>query len=960
MRRILGLALGLLLVLAPAAIAQVDTGTIYGTVTDESGAILPGASVTLSGEFGTRSTVADRLGQFRFLNVDHGRHSLTVTMPGFAGITRDVRVSVGVSVAIDVQLEVAAVEEVLTVTAETPVIDAKEFGTSVNIRKDELEKIPTSRDPWALMRTIPGILVDRVNVAGSESGQQSYFSAKGADDKDTVWTMDGITITDEVSMSSPSYFTYDSFDEINFQTGAQDISIFSGGAGINLVTKRGTNTFHGSAAGYFTHDDLQWGNVAGTPLEGDARLQGNDKADHTEQINDLSFDIGGPIVKDTLWFYGSFGRNDVRIRRLNQTRDKTVLKNFTGKLNWQAGANDMVSLFWFNGMKVKEGRKSTGIEESDEHLWNQGNSKKWGPEGLSKVEWNHVFSPELLLNVKGAYYNTGFILTPRGGLTGREVFDNVNQIATGPSYEVAYNRPQYTGEVEGSYFKAGWGGNHELKFGAAFRRNGHEALRTQPGDKVRVIFNTTGTDAARFYRDGNTFARSDRWSIWLGDTFVKDRATVNVGVRFDRVTGRSLPATSTANPAIPGVMPDLDYSGTSGNNIEWNNLQPRVGLTYALDESRRTLLRASYSRYAGLLSAGDPAWDNPVATAFLEYGWTDTNGDRDVQLREVDFTDLIFANNVDPGNPTAASSPNLIDPDFKANTDDEFVVGLEREVVADLAVSAAYTFRKSHDLLSSWLWSGYGWYPWLGSNGQLIPSSQFLAESPVTEAGYTATTYLPSVGAEDSYTGGALLMNRDDYSRTYNGAELALTKRLSNRWMGRVALTWANWVENVGPGAIQNPTRHDFDPLDDGGQVVVQGGGSGKINYRNAKWQLNVNGMYQVGMGFEVAANLFARQGYPNPVYLGLQSGFDGFLNVLPDNFKIDDRRHPDLWLLDLRLAKTFKVGEGNVILSAELFNVFNDNVTFDITGDATSAAFGRINEILAPRIARFGARFTF
>jgi hypothetical protein len=952
-----GWTLALVLALSPAAFAQVARGNIYGTVTDESGALLPGASVTLSGELGTRTTTSGGAGEFRFLNVDHGTHSITATLTGFAGVSREVLVQVGSNVEIDFSLKIATVQETVTVTAESPVIDGKKLGTATNIAKDELLLIPSSRDPWALMRTVPGILVDRVNIAGSESGQQSSFLAKGSDPKDQVWTLDGIVVTDEVSWSSPSYWSYDTFDEVNFTTGGADVTLPAGGVGINLATKRGTNSFHGGVNAFYTSDDLQWSNIP-DELVDDPRLQGNDKADHTDEITDVSFDIGGPILKDKLWFYGSYGRNDIQIRRLTQTSDKTLLQNYTAKLNWQVGPNDMISAFWFNGVKSKAGR-ATGLQPEEEagHLWDQGGAYQEGrPGGLSKLEWNHVFSNRFVLNTKAAYYNTGFGLAPIGGLDTREVDDRVNQIARGSANDWTFLRPQYTGNIDANYFV----GDHELKFGAGFRRNGTESIRTQPADKVRVIFNTTGADAARFYRDAVTNARTDRLSFYLADTFTKDRLTVNASLRFDRQTATSLATSSTENPAIPNIMPSLDYAGSDGNVAEWNNLNPRIAVNYALGEDRRTILRASYSRYAGTLPVTTGNWNNPVATSILQYDWADANGDNDVQLAEVDFNSLQFASNIDPNNPTSASSPNQIDPDLKANIDNEIVFGIDHELLPDLAVSAAYTWRRSTDLTATQLWSGTYWYNWIGPNGAYT-ASDFVAQDSVTLNGYTATSYLPTDEASAGFTGGILLNNRDDLSRTFNGVELSLVKRLSHKWMARAAFSFNNWKENVGPGAIANPTRHDWDPLDDGGQVVFRSSGSGKIFYTNAKWQFNANALYQLPADFEISGNIFGRQGYPNPTYLTLSSGFDGFLRVLPDGFKIDQDRFDRLWNLDLRLAKNFRLGETvRLSLAAEMFNVFNSNAELKRNRDASSSVFNRLDEILAPRIVRFGARLSF
>jgi hypothetical protein len=315
---------------------------------------------------------------------------------------------------------------------------------------------------------------------------------------------------------------------------------------------------------------------------------------------------------------------------------------------------------------------------------------------------------------------------------------------------------------------------------------------------------------------------------------------------------------------------------------------------------------------------------------------------------------------VDFTSPTSASSPNLIDPNYKSNRDNEIVAGIDHELRPNLALSAAYTWRKSTRLTSTQLWSGTYWYNWVGSDGRPFTARDYVAQAPVTARGYTATTYLPSAAAEASATGGALLNNRPDDSRTYNGVELSLVKRLSNRWMARAGFGYNNWIEHIGPAAINNPTRNDYDPLDDGGQVVRRAAGSGKIFYVNAKWQFNANALVQLGRGFDFSLNVFGRQGYPNPVYLTLESGFDGALRVLPDGMKIDAQRFPNLWDVDARLAKTLKLAGANVVLSIEGFNVLNSNTELKRLNQANSSAFGRLDEILAPRIFRVGARVRF
>src|SRR5438552_13028122 len=340
MKRLIGLVLALLIAAVPGLWAQASTGNIYGTVTDASGAVLPGASITISGvNIGARTTQSGANGDFRFLNLDPGTYKLAVSMTGFGTVNRDVIVTTGQSVDLTFAMKVAGVAESVTVTAETPIVDVKRVGTATTLTKEELAQVPQSRDPWAVLKTVPGVLVDRVNVAGNESGQQSGFVSKGSLPSDTQWNLDGVVITDVNSNgASSSYYDFDAFEEINVTTGGGDLKVATGGIGINFVTKRGTNAFHGSARGFLANHKLQSNN---TPAEVKAFQP---LGPHTDQIFDWGGDLGGPILKDKLWFWGSYGKNDIRIARFTQTKDKTLLKNWNAKLNWAASTSSSSAL----------------------------------------------------------------------------------------------------------------------------------------------------------------------------------------------------------------------------------------------------------------------------------------------------------------------------------------------------------------------------------------------------------------------------------------------------------------------------------------------------------------------------------------------------------------------------------------------------------------------------------------
>jgi hypothetical protein len=345
------LSLILVLALAPVASAQVARGNIYGKAVDVSGGLLPGVTVTLSGEFGTRTTTTTEAGEFRFLNVDQGRHIITLDIPasrpcgGKSPCSPPER-------GPHLELQVATVEETVTVTAETPWSTPRR-----SARPRSSRTTSSARSPARVTPGPPAHRPRRDRRPREHRRQQAASSrlhAKGADQKDSVWSIDGVVITDMAALgSSPGYYSTTRSARSTSRQVAQR-GHRHGGLGINMVTKRGTSQFRGGVGGFFTHDDLSGATSRRAGRR--PRLKGSDKADHTQQIADWSAELGGPIVKDKLWFYGSYGSNDIRVINLNQQMDKSVLTNWSAKLNWQAGPNDMVSAFWFLSEKEKIGR----------------------------------------------------------------------------------------------------------------------------------------------------------------------------------------------------------------------------------------------------------------------------------------------------------------------------------------------------------------------------------------------------------------------------------------------------------------------------------------------------------------------------------------------------------------------------------------------------------------------------
>src|SRR5438132_8799766 len=232
---------------AVSAFAQFQTGNIYGKVQAKDGSVLPGVTVTLTGIAAPQTTVTDALGNFRFISLSPGTYTLRAELAGYGTATRTgIGVRVGANADVTMTLN-PSVSESITVTAEAPLLDVRKAGTGVNVSKVELEKIPSSRDPWTILESSPGVQVDRINVGGSQSGQQSVYVGKGTTSDQNTWNVDGVNITDMgATGSSPTYYDFDAFEEMQVTTSGTDPRVQTPGVQLNMVTKRGTNDLKGS------------------------------------------------------------------------------------------------------------------------------------------------------------------------------------------------------------------------------------------------------------------------------------------------------------------------------------------------------------------------------------------------------------------------------------------------------------------------------------------------------------------------------------------------------------------------------------------------------------------------------------------------------------------------------------------------------------------------------------------
>jgi hypothetical protein len=965
-------------VMTSALHAQALYGNIYGRVTDDSGAVLPGVGVTLTGGGAPQSATSGSQGEFRFINLSPGTYTLKADLSGFATIERtNVQVGVGTNTEVTVQMKVASVATTITVTGEPAQIDARKQATGTNFTQAELKSIPTGRDPWVILQQTPGVLVDRVNVGGSQGGQQDNYVGKGTDPTQNAWNVDGVTITDMAATgSSPTYYDFDAFQEMQATTGGSDPSIAVPGVTLNMVTKRGTNEVHGSARVFDTPHQLESNNT-NTDFKNQQRLLGgNTKQNRIYNIQDYGVEAGGPLWTDKAWLWGSYGRNQIDLLQAAGTTDKTTLENFSGKLNIQPVESNAFTGFYFRGDKTKFGRNA-GVTRPQPSSWDQS-----GPTTVWKGEDSQVFGPNFVADVSWNYVGGGFGLSPEGGNV--DVYRNPQGIWQNSYAFYSTYRPQHQLNANlSSFFNTGSIGN-ELKFGFGYRKADLKSNTTWPGNGAIPL---EDVGLAKLTRPKNISVISKYYDGFLSDTLTASNLTVNVGVRYDNQYGNNAasvgPGLSWNNDVCdPNVAPGptnpclgtLSYGGGS-TEFKWKNWEPRIGVTYALGSQKTTLLRASYARFADQLGQGNIAFDNPINYSYLYYYLSPTyNADGSHKIQSPsDLAGFAYSYGVDVNCPTCLASPNQIDRNLKAPKTDEFTIGVDQQLLPELVAGVTYTYRKRTDII---------WTPYIGITGadfSLVNSGVPAYDWRGNFLGNSGPLYGLTNGLPADFTGGRLLTNRPGYNVRYDGLEFQATKRLSNRWMAHAGFTWTNWKQHgTGGGACQDPTNS----VAAAGQTCADGitwyGGaanSGAFSnvFINSKWNFNVNGMYQLPLNFNVSANIYGRQGYPIPYYVRESSG-DGLPARLVIVGDPNTHRNKNVFETDLRLEKVIPLFQkADLTLSFDAFNMFNSNTPLQMRNRACNGAAGpcdytttasaqanQITETQAPRVFRFGARLSF
>jgi hypothetical protein len=681
--------------------AQIRTGTLYGKISDEEGNPLPGVTMILSGSItAPLHTVTSATGLYRFLSLPPAKdYIIKAELAGFkTEIRQGIIVAVGASVELNLTMAVGKIEEEVTVVAVSPVVDSKKTSVGVNVTQDQMQSLPTARDPWVVLQMAPSIIVDRENVGGAESGQQSSYVARGASNyNNNVWSMDGIVITDPAAIgASPSYYDFDAFEEMQVIVGGADVTVQTGGVALNMITHRGSNKISLGGRFYLTDSKFQAKNQSFV----DAKILENTRAgtkyfyglNLINNNKDYGFNLGGPLVKDKAWLWGSFGVQDIKTTTVYAQPDNTLLTNYVAKLNLQIIPQNRFEAFMHVGGKEKWGRSSTAT--NPEGLYQAGRYHFGSP--IFKIQDEHSFGDTLFVSMKYAFSDAGFSMTPMTDLAFNQVtyWDDTAQRYYGNQAARYYvERPVNQINFLANYFNDNLlGASHDVKIGFEYADRAAYTESVLPGnlDVVRNYSTTTNTWDWSAPLNGTADpvpaaqrANFKRFEIWRGyytdygtralcgyfsDTISFGRFNLILGLRYDyqrpRTNAVTLEAinnnaawTTIADPAVKtkldSMLPGLDLAtvqATYDNGLDkfdpvtggpiggdpwfWGVFSPRLSMTWDVFGDGKTIAKASFATYGDFMGAAAGNWRPYGAGGWYDFWWQD-DGDNVVEFPEL-------------------------------------------------------------------------------------------------------------------------------------------------------------------------------------------------------------------------------------------------------------------------------------------------------------------------------------
>ena len=985
--------LAVIALIAPLAFAQ--DAAIRGTVVLEDGSAIPGVAVSLEGErIAKKTTVTTTEGNFRFINLFPGTYKITAILEGFKTYEQTgIELATGQNITLEITMVTGQLEETMQITGTANVIDTRSTTVQKTLSEKMIQSLPTARNTWTLLNLIPGMMVDRPDVGGAESGQQSSFYGNGVSDTDSQWNLDGADVTDMSALgAAPAYYDTNALEELQVTVGSNDITARTGGTQINMVTRSGGNDYSGSMHLYVEDDELEF-----NPNPPDDFDDTNYTPPGINSLYQYGINFGGPIVKDKLFFFGSYSIQDISKRTEAGLADDTFLKSGYFKLDAQLGNTTIYGKINLDD-KVKNGRTRFGPASHEaDSLWDQS-----GPGWAYSGGLQHIIG-NLMVNAKVSYVNGGFVLNPRGSdlnADGYEVGKDMyiqfspSLFQYGSQYLYGCDRNQLNASLDANYFLEGvLGGDHELRFGVDYldaftstyyqSPNGHWIYEYAPWT---VYYDASGAyDATGSQTPYNLLSfetpeaepyNMNRFSVYLQDTATFGKLTVNLGLRYDNEWGSMQEATFPAHydyDYLPAswqqYLGPAEQKGVDG--ATWENISPRASFTYDITGDGRNVLKFSAARYA---SAGGNTLStifSVASTRYISTLWHDVNGNRTVDwgtdtILTPDWnTYLNLLNNndlwnyfvwgpggFDPNN--FGEAPNQLDPDFSAPLTDELSLTFEKAIGEDIAVSLTGFYKRKHNLIR---------YPYVWSDGTIESNADWELGGTSPELG--VDVYKRSRG--DNI--GLYYTNFDKRYQQYIALQGIFTKRLSHGWMLNGSFTLNSWTDHWDEDEIlgtylggTNYSQQIWSQYDywNGSAVAPEAGGSGLEGvFANARWMFKLSGLVQLPLDFNFTWTFEAREGYMIDFY------DEKFQNVELRDTSISDTRGsgedhmPAYYMLNIGLEKDFKITDKVTgTFFCDVYNALNHQAI--TCQNKEPGNHDEILTIVPPGLLQFGFRVNF
>jgi hypothetical protein len=907
-----------LLMLPVRANAQGLTGTLAGSVKDANGAAVPGAAVRITSSAligGERQTTSSDRGQWRFPVLPPGTYVLTIAAPRFADY-REEAIAVGGGDTIErmVVLAVAGVAESVTVRADAE-LHQRTSGIETRFGPEFIRTVPTRRySMFSLINNTPG-----VSPTSPSSGSVNTVSVFGSAVNENTFLIDGTNFTCPCQGVSRAEPIIDVIQELDVQSMGASVEFGNLQGGVfNVVTKQGGARFAGEASYYGQSSDLTAQPIVLPVTNGTQLSSGYERV----RYRDLSTNVGGPLVRDRLWFFGAYqylrdydsqpGTDPAFPRRYEQNK-------VFGKLNWKLTRSlQMMQSFheenWVSPTPPTLAAPFVTTQRVHASVPN-----------MTFADVTHVLSDRTVWEARAGRFLLRQDADPSSGdRTTPAHADQITGLSSGNASQITtLHLDRFTAKAVLHRFQPGWlGGDHEFTAGFQIERGAHRLVQVLPGG-VHYIDNDGAPFEAVFRAPSIAGGEFITPAVFVSDTIaIKSRVTADAGVRFDhsRAINPDLPVVNAEGRETNGVLPGV------GTVYEENVLSPRFGLTAKLDRSTHTLLRVSYGRFSqGVLSGElDPISQGTTATTTMAY-----------DPATAGYTRLISV--VDP-------RVNLaLDPHTRSPHTDEFSLALDREIGRGVRASGAYINKRGSDFIA-----------WVDRGGQYSQGTQTLNNGTVVPV------FALTNGASDRQF---FLTNASGLFVAYDALVVAVDKRQSSVWQASGSYTYsrARGRQVLSNGAADDP---QFSTIARPGFLTF---GQDPNDLTNADGRLPndrphvfraTTVVHVPRTHLLVSGNLQAFSGKPWAASAQvLLPAPQGGRRIMLE--PLGTRRLSSQTLLDVRVSQTFALrSAGKIELMFDVLNLLNDTAEEALVSDNILAAtFGRPKAFIDPRRAMLGAR---